>query len=567
MRWWIFLLLPVLLAAQNNFNITGRISLRTLNTTYDTKSTIKPDSIADSAYAKGPLIPGLEQNLNIALFARTSKMDITLLGDLRNNQWDQLNKFKNVNRLSLNIRFGRNEIILGDFFDSGSEFFIQSREVRGARALLNLSNLWGADSYWRFKFSGGQIQKALGIGQRLYGLYHQYENAGQYRRFFASGLTQVGDNRYFEVGLKYLYARDDQKSISESINEPLINRNIGGNALLYLWQKHIQLFAEGYASRKDTITAKNINDFAYKGGMDFRYRNFKLVTFYQRLGYDYYTAGYPFLQNDRQGLKFTTAYYIPHTLILSAEGENYHDNLNKDDQRPTTRTRMIQTGITTAMKSWPEITLRWQFRDDNSDVILDTVKTRKISRTLEGRIAFGHGSQRISLSALYIDLNDHSVLISGEPLGTDQLIGSMNFYFRLAGRLYFSGGTVYSQLNLSNHQSNRNLYTYTSWRWDLIPRRLKMEGSINFILNDAANGGYQDYLSDYNQIGSRFSMEYFFNDNISLKMIGGTDFRNMGYSQQQALQVIADPDYGPLFFNSYETYKGWQYGLELNWIF
>ena len=119
-----------------------------------------------------------------------------------------------------------------------------------------------------------------------------------------------------------------------------------------------------------------------------------------------------------------------------------------------------------------------------------------------------------------------------------------------------------------NDQENKNLYIYESSRWDIIPRKLKLESNVCYINNDASNGeGYQDMLSDYYQISGEISLEYFFTSNFSFKTIAGTDRRNMSYNIEQALQEMTDPDYGPMFFNGYETYQGMIYGAEINWIF
>lgn len=563
----IVLVLPLLVFAQSGLNVTGRISLRTLNTDYDEKSDIKPDSVAADQYAKTHLIPGLSQNLNIALFARTSKLDMTLLGDLQNNAWNKLDSYQNVRRLSLSARFGRNEIVLGDFFDSGSEFFIQSREVRGLKVGLHFEHLWNTQSYLKTKISAGEVQKAFAIGSRLQNIYHQYENAGQFRRYLASAVVHTGDQRFFDIGLKYLYAKDDDSSISESLNEPLINQTLGASARAFLWQKHIQLFAEGYYSRKDTLSAQGINDNAYKAGFDLRYNNFKLKTFYQRLGYDYYSAGYPFLENDRQGLRLESAYYFPKVLVFSVEGEEYHDNLNNDALRPVTDTRLAIAGLTTQFKGWPEFSVKYRFRDDISDVVSDSLKTDRLTTGVEGGISLSLGRNRLSLSSIYLKLDDNSVLASGKPLGTEQWIASLNFYTKPVSNLFLSGGSVYSTLHLTNEQDNKNLYAYISGRWDALPGKLKLEASFNYLLNDAANGGTQDLLSDYNQFGSELSLEYFFNSNVSFKIIGGNDFRNMGYELAEALAVIAQEDYGPLYFNGFESYNALKYGAELNWIF
>ncbi len=571
LRLVIIMIIPFLLFAQRGVDITGRASLQVVNVDYDTSSAIKPDSIPADAYAKTTLVPGLQQKLNLALFARTQNMDITLLGDIRNDTWNKLENLDNINRLTLNARIGSHEFIVGDFFESGSELYMLSREIRGAKAHVNFENLGNSNAFIESEVAGGQVQREYAVGSRLPDLYHQYETAGQFRRYFVNGMLRAGNRNLFNIGLKYLYATDDENSIDDSFNEPLSNQNYGATASLYLWKKNIHLFGEGYFSRKDTVTASGINDHAYKGGVDFRYNRFKLMAYYYRLGYDYYTAGYPYLENDRQGFNVTTAYYLPDFFTFNLAGEKYDDNLDDLSSLPTTTTRFAEVSLTTHFKKMPELTLKWRLRDDNSNTVNfddGTVKrTDKISRTYEGRISHNFNANRLSLSAIYIDLEDNSKLRGALPLGTEQFIGSFNFYARPSNYFYISGGSIYSRLLMSDARENKNIYVYESSRWDIIPRTVKLETTISYTYNDASNGGFEDLLSDYSQIGANLSLEYFFTSNFSLKVIGGTDIRQMRYSRQKALQVIADPDGGPTFFNWNESYDGLKYGMEVNWIF
>ncbi len=563
LNWLLLVMLPGLLWAQSGFNLTGRVSLQTLNVQYDEQSKLKPDSIPDDQYAKTTLIPGLQQRLNIALFGRTKNLDITLLGDLKNNQWDQLNQLNRVDRLTLNIRTGLNEFILGDFFESGSDLFVQSREVRGVKIHLERNALW----YYQLHLTGGQVQRPLDVGERLPTVYHQYENSGQYRRYMAAGIFRFGKRERFSLGLRYLWGKDDQHSISQSVTEPLTNRTMGMDGFLYLWKRHVKIFFEGNLSRKDTLSAQNVTDNAYRAGLDFRYKHFKLVGYKQRLGYDYFSVGYPYLQTDKDGFVLNSAYNFTNKFALTFEGEQYKDNLNNDPNRPETNTLIGVLGLTTMIPHFPELTLKFRYRSDQSNTVLDTVKTDKTYGGIEARLAFGSINNRLALSTIYLDLNDHSVLQAGDALGTKQWINSVNFYTRPNNRLFISGGAVMSTLKLTNDQTNVNVYVYTSGRWDIIPSKLKAEGNLSYIYNDAAHGGYQDMLSDYAQIMSLFSLEYFFNSRISLKVLAGNDYRDMRYSLQQAQQVIADPDYGPTYFNGYESYNGLKYGIEMNWIF
>ena len=567
-----YLLLPIILMAQNGINITGRVSLRMINTQYEEASDIKPDSISDKEYSRTILVPGFQQSLNLALFARTATTDWTLLGDLRNDPWNELNSIERINRLSLSTRFGSgHEIVLGDFFESGSDFFVQSREIRGGRINLKFEKLWNNNSYLYTKFSGGRVERSYATGDRLRDLYRQYENSGRFRRYIGSASLLVGDRDLFSLGLYYLYALDDTSSISESINQPLGNQNAGASGSLLLYKRKIRLFGEGYYSIKDSLDINSVNDHAYKGGFDLRLDNYKLLGYYYRIGYDYLTAGSPYLINDRQGFLGNTAYNFPDIILLFAEGEYYFNNLNDRIYTPETTTRVAEAGFTTRFKGYPEVTIKAEFQDDISDQILDAdsnaVKTDRRSLKYEGRLAYNFGSNRLSLSGMFIDLDDQSILAAGSPLGTEQFIASLNMYSRPAKSFFVSGGAVYSHLLMTNSQINNNIYVYESSRWDIIPARLTFESTISAISNDADNGGVQDMISDYFQVGGELSLEYFFNPNISVKLVGGTDLRHMRYTTDEALDIITDPNYGSLFFNSNETYDALKYGAEINWIF
>ncbi|MBD3225487.1 MAG: hypothetical protein GF313_12230 [Caldithrix sp.] len=572
-KWVIYVvfLVPFLLNGQQSLNVTGRVSMQVTNTDLDENSEIKPDTIASDQYAKGSLVPGLQQRVNLSLFARGEGLDVTLLGDLKNNRWDHIQQWKDVDRLTLNVRFSDIEITLGDFFQTGSELFAQSRQTRGARFAVELDNIYGTGGFLETTFNAGLVREARAIGERLRGFYHQYENSGEYRRYMANAIIRSGWRNRFHLAFKYLMAEDDEQSINDAFNEPLNNRNAGVQSTLFLWGQNLKGFGEFYASQKDTLSANNIQDYAYKGGVDFRYRNFKFLSFYRRIGYDYYTAGYPYLLTDREGIVVEGAYRFADAVVVGLEGEQYEDNLDNREGIPKTTIKIAEISMETYFKNWPRISLSWRYRDDRSDAVdlgEDLLsQTKKQTQTIDGRINFSMGNNRFSISSLYIDLNDRSLVPGGEPLGTLQLVNSMNIYLRPSSQLYLSGGTVYSYMEMTNEQLNHNIYTYASGRWDILRQKLTMEATMSLLYNEADNGGVQDMLSDYNQIAGEFGLEYFFNNNISFKVIVGSDVRRMRYSTEEALQVIADPDYGPQYFDTFESYTGIKYGSEINVLF
>jgi len=574
----LFLFLPLLLAAQG-IDVTGRVSVRTTQTQYNETSRIKPDSIAESEYGKTSLIPGLQENLNLAIFARTSRLDMTLLGDLSNNVWNRfdIKDLKTVNRLSFITRFDQHEIVLGDFFESGSEMFIQSREVRGGKVHLYFDNLWNSRAFIESHSVAGIVQKTFEQNSRLIGLYKQYETSGLYRRNFAFSRLTGGETGRYQIGLNYLYGRDDSTSIEDSYNPPVSNRATGGEAQVSLFNNRLKVFGEGYLSHKDTLNAGSASDNSYKAGLDFRLSRFWLNTSFQKIGFDYFTAGYPYLLNDRQGFFLSGGYLWPGRFLLNLDLEQYHNNLKDDPATLTTQTLSGIFSVTTQFSGWPEIHLKYIRRGDRSDKITDAddkeIQTKKASNSGEVRFAQTIGSNRFSVSGLYIRQDDQSVLSAGNPLSSSQLVGTLNMYFRPVSVLNISGGAVFSSLELSENNSddkpetNANLYLYESSRWDIVPQRLTFESTISVILNDAKNGGTKDLLNDYQQIIADISLEFFFTSFFSVKALAGTNQRQFAYSLETAKEIIANPDYGPLYFNSNESYNGLIYGLEVNLIF
>ncbi len=577
----ILLLASSVLWAQKSIDFSGRISVNTLNTQYDETSPIKPDSVSDESYGKTTLIPGLSQFVNLALFARTTTLDISLLGDIRNNTWNQLdfNNQNTIDRLSLAVRYGDHELVLGDFYETGSDFFIQSREVRGGRLKLNFRRIWSSRSYLKTTVLGGISERRLAVGERSIGLYKQFESSGVYRRDLGAASMRIGESGLFDVGLHFLLARDDSSSIStgkngeglSSLNAAVFNRNTGLDFNAMFWKKRIKLFGEGFYSLKDTLGLGSSTDYTYKSGVDFRYNRLKLAAFYYRIGQEYFTAGYPFLLNDRQGFKIENAYNISGWAIVVLDAEQYHNNLNQKNDVPTTRTRLADLSVTTDIKHWPEITVGYGFRDDLSGSVFDAdqneTKTDKISRKYEFRLSQNFGFNRFSASTIYLDLDDYSKIAGSAPLGTRQLIGSMNFYTRPGNNFFLSGGVVYSELSLSDGKKNKNYFLYESHRWDMIPTRLVFEGNVSAIKNDASGGGDEDMLSNYWQLNGQISLEYFFIPSFSLKLIAGTNRRTMAYTTAEALQVLSNPDVDPTYFNGNESYNALIYGVELNWMF
>jgi hypothetical protein len=571
--WRMLLIWPGLVFAQSGFDVTGRISLRMQNTEYDQHSDLRPDSISSEQYGKTTVIPGWQQMLNISLFGRVKSVDVIFLADLKNNQWNRL-KFSDYNsipRVSLSLNWSNQTFVAGDFFDSYSELFILSREVRGSKYHAQWTDIWNKDSFLEVSILGGIVQKAIAEGSRTDGLYKQFETARQYRRWMGAGIIKFGRQNYFDLSLNYLYGKDQQSSINTSLNLPLKNNVYGGAGNFYLWERNIRLFAEFYQSIKDTLQFSQARDRAYYGGLDFRYQALNVIVLYENLGADYFTVGYPYLENDKRGVKGKVDYAFPEIIMLNTDFEFYKDNLSNKNYQPTASIALVNAGFTTLLTGWPELTVRYGWRTDRSNTVFDPdrqpFKTDRLSTKIEGRLAFNLNRNRFSLSAIKLNLEDKSLIAAILPLSTRQFITGLTYYSSAVTNLYFTVGALYSQLKLSNNQQNINLYLYETNRWNIIPQRLILESTANLIQNDASNGGTQDMLNDYFMLQGELSLEYFFSGQLSFKIIVGTDNKKYQYNLDEARMIISNPEYGPAYFNGYESYKALITGGEINWIF
>jgi hypothetical protein len=469
------------------------------------------------------------------------------------------------------MHWNNQDMIAGDFYDSYSELFILSREVRGGKYQVQFPDLWGKNSFLKVGVLGGMVQRAIAEGSRSEGLYKQFETTGQYRRWMGAGILKIGHSDYFDVTLNYLYGSDQKSSIDTSLNYPLKNNVYGGAANFYLWERNIRLFAEYYQSVKDTLNLTRGQDQAYYGGFDFRYHTFNLIMLYEYSGADYYTVGYPYLDVDKRGLKGKVDYAFTEIILLNTDFEIYEDNLNKESYQPTASISLVNAGFTTLFSHWPELTLRYGLRTDASKTIYDSegqqFKTDKVSTRIEGRLAFNLERNRFSLSAIKFDLQDHSMIGTTLPLSTKQFITSLAFYSTAVNNLYLTAGAVYSHMRLSNNQKNINVYLYESNRWNIIPQSLLLESTMTMIQNDASGSGTPDVLNEYVTLVGELSLEYFFSSQMSFKIIVGTDNKNYRYSIDEARQIISNPEYGPTYFNGSESYKALIVGGEINWIF
>jgi hypothetical protein len=563
------------LRAQSGIDITGRASLNVKNVTYDEQSRILPDSVNQDTYSKTTLIPGLQQGLNLALFGRTRHLDMTLLADLKSNPWNtfDIKNPSSVSRLTFDMRMQEFELNLGDFFESGSDLFIQSREIRGGRFKGRFVDIFGKESFLELRALGGFAQRAINVGEHSEELYKIHETTGQYSRILTAGTMQGGQSGFFDLALNYLTGKDDMHSVDESVNEPMANNVAGSVGNIYLWDKRLKIFGECNLSMTDTLSGSDTSDFAYRTGVDVRSDNFKLLLFYQRLGYNYLSFGFPFLENDKQGTLGQLAYSFPDLITLLSDFEVYHDNLNNQAYRPNTDTYTGTIGFTTKIKDIPEITFKYGQRVDKSKVVLDIegnpIKTDKETQKVEGRIGYRFNQTRLSISAIHLDMDDRSLVSAGSPLGTKQFVGNLNFYSRVQTYLFFSGGALYSRLAMTDNKKNENIYLYETTRWDILPLRLRFENTFTLITNKASGSAYEaeDMLGNFVHFLGEISIEYFFTNTLSFKLIAGTDSRRFDYTDAAALRIIADPDYGPTYFNSQESYQGLIYGGELNWIF
>ncbi|MCB0280235.1 MAG: hypothetical protein KDD94_12065, partial [Calditrichaeota bacterium] len=198
----LFMILCAFLYSQNRLN--GTVSLESQYVNYDEKSALWTDSnfqqtknslgsevdnvtLDLSQYSSSYLIPGFRNSLNLSLFNFTPTYKASLYARVQTSEWTQPDRLKHIDRVSLNLNFGNNRIVLGDHYLNSNKLFIDQRQLRGAFAQFTLLGGVNEANHLRVNAFGGFIEFENRIGDPVVGRYRSYYRVNRFNRSLTGG--------------------------------------------------------------------------------------------------------------------------------------------------------------------------------------------------------------------------------------------------------------------------------------------------------------------------------------------------------------------------------------------
>ena len=367
-------------------------TVMTVTTTIKGSDTLADTTIAKKFYSQNRYIQGFQPELQLFSTGRKYGWDINLLVDSYRNTWLSGTNLGGIKANLLNFRMNskNNTIVLGDFFQSGSDISVSNRKVFGAKYQGQFGNTGRGNKRFTLTTLTGETERPLAQGdhnpdvandtiQDGFAVRQQIMSMGRLSVKIINGLT---------VGVHAIHSRDLQNSILRKTlktNEKTSNKPIEsimeGLDLQYRFYKD-KLIARieggaGYADSLDTLSFEKLqkpSDFTYKdaaaGSFGFGAELGKTIAELQitTVRPRYFTGGNPYLTQDQHSghIGITTRFTesinagIDHEITI----RNASYTMAANQSEPPMQNRTSLNSRFKAGKNSPELSLNYTFYDE-----------------------------------------------------------------------------------------------------------------------------------------------------------------------------------------------------------
>jgi hypothetical protein len=401
------------------------------------------------------LIDGVKVPVNLVLMGRQSGWDYNLVSNFYLNQWNE-NKVKfDLATLSLRGKLAGNDanFILGDTYFRKSPYTIMNRKIRGLSGQTTLLRpTSGKDDLLALNFVLGQSKEAQDTGSHIANQnYRRIATTGTYRQYLGAGVLRGKPLPDLNVDATVLHAFDDSTSIKAQTSG--IKNTLFGAHFDYAFYKQ-QLVVDGLFDRSnyddnilDNLAAKNDN--AFRAALDGRLENgLKFGGSFDYVGPQYFTAGYPYLENDRMGFGANLGYTKKGWWQAEAIFNDYVTNLADSANKHATRTDQIDLSAVTAWNKNPNLNAGYTFKRENSPELVDRTLVDRLTHTVSigADVSWEKLRGSFSVSEKLIADNSQLYIAVGSTVDstifakTNQLSFSTSLRYRPSARLTFMAG-------------------------------------------------------------------------------------------------------------------------------
>ncbi len=296
-----------------------------------------PDGSLQTRYPEGPAaIDGFQPELQIFTSGRQQNADINLLVDLYGNQWVDLPLHVKKNMVNLSANYQAQHLVLGDFFENGSETSIAGRKITGLQYSGEFMPIGRGSNLLSFKLSGGETEVAKDTGDHDLSIYNNTVDSGMSLRqqiTYVAGLA-IKPNLFTTINVKGIISRDQTHNpiFRKVITDPLAPLPVRAqtgciDATVNLLGGALALTGEIDMGNHDTLDTSSIDEanaiawynpqvnkaipsvfgsigtgknYALSFNAVGTYKGHALSGSYTTIGPRYFSAGNPYLEPDRR---------------------------------------------------------------------------------------------------------------------------------------------------------------------------------------------------------------------------------------------------------------------------
>jgi len=206
---------------------------------------------------------GFQPQLQFFANGRRGNADVNLQMDLYGDQWLSTSNYIGKNMFNLSMNYEQQSLVIGDFFEGGSETSMSGRQMTGLRYSGRFMEMGRGEKRVGFKLAAGETEIAKDSGDHEIFVYNQSVDTGMSKRQQITYLAEVDlkPTRFSTILARGIIAHDQtgkplfRKPIGDPATPDPVTAQTGciaGNVLLF--DQKLELYGEIDLGSADTLS-------------------------------------------------------------------------------------------------------------------------------------------------------------------------------------------------------------------------------------------------------------------------------------------------------------------------
>jgi hypothetical protein len=548
---------------------------------------------------------GLQPEIQLFGNGKRGAVDVNLLIDMFTNDWISTNNYLGKNMFNLSLSYNPHTAVIGDFFESGTETSVSGRQMTGLKYTGSFFKMGGGMDRIEVKLAAGESELPKDVGQRELNIISDTVDTGMSIRqqitYIATATIHPQKNS--SIIIKGIIAHDQAE-------KPLLRRTIedvaapdpvkaqtgcieGNVAVL---DGKLQLYSEIDLGSHDTISGdekKNIawynpqideaiskvfgllsrdkfqDYYAFTAGARSTINGYSLEGQFLQIGSSYFSAGNPYLENDRRTISLSSekqfaenlsasgSYEYERTGLTTQSSNDYHTlNVNGEYSVSGENKPSFSADYTLQFENTPS-SERVAISSDSTLTSNFDDKSVNNMICLEGKQMFANG-MGFSLRYQFMfdnDFSDHPDITRKDI--SDRIQNQFNGWFSFKIKKIFKSKTTF---RVTQKYENRDSLRSIAYRFGenlnitIIPRKLSCT-----LMGDYTNKNDREFNADslsgfwYNTENHIYSADIETRYSVTGKL---------SFSLKGRYEISYDEA-----ASSIENYKLYMIGFHTTWLF